>query len=270
MIGIMFCFSIVTTHDYLSINTARWKGVDYLFHKKNTTIHEIDGGFEVNAWYNYSIKKMNSKPGRNWWWVDDDKYIIALSHLPNYDIDTVFQFKNWIKNSVHKVYILERSAAIDTIEAQTTIDFESLTKDSTGFIASNQVVLIPSKRNISSVSHSGKTALCLTASTADSIYFKLNDIHADDYCEMQFWANTPTLATKIRVKIFCIFWDESIESIKTENGWTLYRTGFYATNGLSGLTNNVDIKIVPIHKNELIIDDVRLFKMSKFKTSIND
>jgi 4-amino-4-deoxy-L-arabinose transferase-like glycosyltransferase len=265
MIGIMFCFSIISTHDYFAINTARWKGVDYLFHQKKATIHEIDGGFEVNAWYNYSVAKNNSKPRRNWWWVDDDKYVIALSHLPNYDVDTVFQFKNWIKNSIHKIYVLQRSSAIDTIAAQSTINFESMTKDSTGFITSNQIVQIKSKKNISTISHSGKTALCLTASTADSIYFKLNDIHADDYCEMQFWANTSNLTAKIRVKIFCIFWDEGIEPIRSENGWTLYKTGFYATSGLSGLTDNVAIKIVPTEKHDVLIDDVKLFLIKKDK-----
>jgi 4-amino-4-deoxy-L-arabinose transferase-like glycosyltransferase len=264
-IVLMYCFTIATTHDYLSINTARWKAVDYLFHKKNAKIQEIDGGFEVNAWYNYSVIKKNSKPGSNWWWVEDDKYIIALSHLPNYDIDTVYQFRNWIKNSIHKVYVLQRSSVLDTLAPKTTINFESITKDSTGFIASNQIIAIKSKRNISHISHTGKTALCLTASTADSIYFKLNDIHADDYCEMQFWANTPTLVAKIRVKIFCIFWDEGIEPIKTENGWTLYKTGFYATSGLSGLTDNVAIKIVPKEKQDVLIDDVRLFIIKKDK-----
>ena len=264
-IGIMLVFSFITTHDYFAINNGRWDGVSYLFNEKKATIKEIDGGFEVNGWYNYNFNtKINdSKPGKTWWWVDDDNYIIALSHLPGYDVDTVFKFQNWVRNSVNKVYVLQRNADAETIKPQTSIDFETLLPDSSGFVASNQVVQIPTTLAISSEAHSGKSALRLTKQTGESISFQMSDIYADDYCEIRFWANTPNLTAKIRIKIFSTYWEGGYQSVKTVNGWTLYKCGFYAASGLSDLTDKVQIKIVPKDKKDIVVDDIQLVLVKK-------
>jgi len=266
-IVIMFCFSLISTHDYFAINKGRWDGVSYLFNEKKASIKEIDGGFEVNGWYNYDFNsKTNcSKPGKTWWWVDDDKYIIALSHLPGYNVDTIFQFKNWIRNSANKVYILERNTDAETTKPQTIIDFETLLKDSSGFVASNQVIQIPTKSAISNIARTGKYALRLTKQTADSISFHISDIHIDDYCEIRFWANTSKLNARIRIKTFSIYWDGGLEKLETKNGWTLYKCGIYAASGLADLANNFDIKIIPKDKRDLLIDDLQLLKIDKIK-----
>lgn len=255
-------FSIASIRDFFKINTARWEAVDYLMKVKKVSPTQFDAGFEANGWLNYSRPKQSS-PNKRWWWVDDDKYIVCLSPLAGYSIIKEFTFKKWIHNYANIVYVLERDTNIETMKPQTNIDFETINNDSSGFIASNQIIRIISRDNISKLAHSGKNALKLTKKTADSILFHISNIHVDNYCEMRFWANVDKLTVRTKVIVNGLQYDVELEKIKTEEKWTQFKCSFFASSWISDFTDNIDIKIIPQDNKPIIIDDVRLLKLGK-------
>jgi hypothetical protein len=111
-------FSLVGTLDYVSWNKARWKGIDYL-QSKGISPAEIDGGFEFNGWQNYEyalanlskedIKHPGNKKAVSWWFVVDDKYIVAFSNIKGYKIRDQFNYFDFWHLKEKYIYVLERT-----------------------------------------------------------------------------------------------------------------------------------------------------------------
>lgn len=102
-------FSMSVTHDYLAWNRARSRATEFLM-QAGVTPHQIDGGYEFNGWYLYR-PDYKEEPGKSYWWVDDDEYVISSGPLSGYDVTERFRFNRWLGLTQSSVVILHRVAA---------------------------------------------------------------------------------------------------------------------------------------------------------------
>ena len=100
-------FSIAATHDYLSWNRARWNALDDLVKVQGISPHAIDGGFEFNGWYLYD-PNYKEKPGKSWWWVDGDEYIVAFGPIPAYSQIRSYPYDRWLPPGQGHVAVLKK------------------------------------------------------------------------------------------------------------------------------------------------------------------
>jgi len=103
---LLLLFSVGATHDYLSWNRARWKGLQYLMTDLKKSPHEIDGGFEFNGWYQTAPEQWGKS--KSWWFVDGDDYILAFGILPGYQTVKSFPYKQYIPFENRNIYILQK------------------------------------------------------------------------------------------------------------------------------------------------------------------
>ena len=74
---------------------------------KNIPPQQIDGGYEFNGWFLYD-PKYKKIPGRQWWWVDDDKYVAAYGPLEGYEVMEVIPYELWLPPGRGSIYFLKR------------------------------------------------------------------------------------------------------------------------------------------------------------------
>jgi 4-amino-4-deoxy-L-arabinose transferase-like glycosyltransferase len=100
-------FSIAATHDYLSWNRTRWKALDYLMNEKGVSANDIDGGFEFNGW----LKPTNiiGNPGKSWWFVDNDDYVIAFGDIGGFSKYKGFHYTQMLSFHADSIYILTKN-----------------------------------------------------------------------------------------------------------------------------------------------------------------
>jgi len=99
-------FSILSTHDYLSWNRARWKAIDYLLNEKNISPYKIDGGFEFNAWYKAGPFNPHQKDGISWWFVTEDEYVLSFGPVTGYQFLKSFQYKRYLPFGLDSICII--------------------------------------------------------------------------------------------------------------------------------------------------------------------
>ena len=95
LIILMAIFSIITTHDYLAWNRARWQALHDLTVEENIPTTHIDGGFEFGGWYNFHEIEVEIDTQKSWWWVTEDDYILTFSEIPGYDIHSEYTYDSW-------------------------------------------------------------------------------------------------------------------------------------------------------------------------------
>lgn len=101
-------FSIISTHDYLSLNRTRWKALQNLLLNDNIHPSLIDGGFEFNGLflYNSNYKK---KENKNWYWVVDDVYAVSYREIAGYDALYSYEYIRWMPpQNKNKIFVLKR------------------------------------------------------------------------------------------------------------------------------------------------------------------
>jgi hypothetical protein len=100
-------FSILATHDYLAWNRARWQAFNYLTEECRISRGKIDGGYECNGWCfnNYKV----SAPGKSYWFVDDDEYIIAFGEIPGYSVIKKVKYIEYFGFKEGGIYVLHRT-----------------------------------------------------------------------------------------------------------------------------------------------------------------
>ncbi|RMF31348.1 MAG: hypothetical protein D6765_01900 [Bacteroidetes bacterium] len=77
-------FSLAATHDYLSWNRARLQAFQWCA-RQGIGIQELDAGYELNGWLNHERGKAPA-PGRSFWWVSDDRYLISFGPVPGREL----------------------------------------------------------------------------------------------------------------------------------------------------------------------------------------
>lgn len=99
--------SAVATSDYFSWNRARWDAIRTAEHL-GATPETLDGGFEYNGFRRFEELPRIEVPGKSFWWVKDDYYVVTFSPLPGYDEIETLKVKRWLSRSPAEVRLLRR------------------------------------------------------------------------------------------------------------------------------------------------------------------
>jgi len=103
-----FYNSIASAHDMMLFNRTRWAAIRELTDHQNISYNKIDGGFDFGAWNNYHYD-YKEKKNKNWWWVEDDQYIVSYGTYENYNILKEYNYFKWLPPSYQaKIFILKR------------------------------------------------------------------------------------------------------------------------------------------------------------------
>lgn len=100
-------YSVFATKDYITWNRIRWEALDVLITKLHVHPKDIDGGFEFNGTHFYDPKYI-PPTGKSWWWVQDDKFVIAFGPVKGYELVQKYSFKRWLPIGVGHIYVLRR------------------------------------------------------------------------------------------------------------------------------------------------------------------
>jgi Dolichyl-phosphate-mannose-protein mannosyltransferase len=100
-------FSAAATRDYFSWNRARWNAIRTA-ERLGASADSLDGGFEYNGLRRYEVKPRTPVPGKSWWWVKDDRYVVAFSPLPGYEEIETWRVEHWLSRSPSEVKLLRR------------------------------------------------------------------------------------------------------------------------------------------------------------------
>lgn len=99
-------FSMVATKDYLSWNRAKNEAFEFLL-SKGVPIQKMDAGYEYNGFYNYHSQRAEV-PGRSFWWVNDDQWMIAFGEVPGYTSIKAFPYRRWLFLREDAILVLEK------------------------------------------------------------------------------------------------------------------------------------------------------------------
>ncbi|HJU21542.1 MAG TPA: glycosyltransferase family 39 protein [Casimicrobiaceae bacterium] len=98
----------MATHDYFAWNRARWEAIRYA-ESLGATAETLDGGYEYNGGRRLAHGMVERTPGKSWWWVKDDRYVVAFGTVPGYDEVRAFPVARWLARSPSVVRLLRRS-----------------------------------------------------------------------------------------------------------------------------------------------------------------
>lgn len=101
-------FGAMATHDYFAWNRARWDAIHYA-ESLGATPETLDGGYEYNGDRRLAHGMVERTPGKSWWWVKDDRYVVAFGRVPGYDEVRAFPVARWLPRSPSVVRLLRRS-----------------------------------------------------------------------------------------------------------------------------------------------------------------
>lgn len=107
LIAVIACYSLAGTHDYLAWNRVRWSLLDYLESQQSVATTRIDGGFEFNGLRNFRYP-FRVEPGKSWWWVDDDEFMVTLGPVPGYQTLRRVTFRRWLPPGEGALFLLRR------------------------------------------------------------------------------------------------------------------------------------------------------------------
>jgi 4-amino-4-deoxy-L-arabinose transferase-like glycosyltransferase len=98
-------FAVGATHDYLAWNRARWHAVHDLL-GRGIPYRNIDGGFEVNAWYRYDpshpLESVNS------FFVRKSDYVVSFGPLNGYAETRQYPYSRWMPLGRGKIVVSRR------------------------------------------------------------------------------------------------------------------------------------------------------------------
>ena len=100
-------FSTAGVHDRFAWNRVRWDALDTLTKEQGISPSRIDGGFEFCAIHLYEPVYM-PKPGKSWWWIDDDEFIVSFEEKDGYRVIERNEFSRWLPQGTGTVFTLRR------------------------------------------------------------------------------------------------------------------------------------------------------------------
>lgn len=105
---IFFLVTVFSLSDSFKVQRARWELANKLIDNKVSPSH-IDGGFEFNGWFTYKTGSILTSETKNWWWVNDNKYLISFNnHKEGYKVIDQREVSRLIPIHKQKVFLLQR------------------------------------------------------------------------------------------------------------------------------------------------------------------
>lgn len=99
-------YAVAATHDYFAWNRIRWQLLDGSV-QQGVPAAQIDGGFEFNGLNGYDPAYV-AAPGKSWWWVQDDRYVLSFALMPGYLPARVALYDKWLPPAQGTIFILQR------------------------------------------------------------------------------------------------------------------------------------------------------------------
>lgn len=99
-----------SVYDLMHAYEARKKAIDHLVGEMKISPGRIDGGFEFNGWHFYDPASI-ARPGQNWWWVQDDEYIVAISELKHYNTIYKVPYKRILPVGERTMYVMKKDSS---------------------------------------------------------------------------------------------------------------------------------------------------------------
>jgi hypothetical protein len=113
LVTVFSIFSVSGTHDYLGWNRIRWEALRDLMRTNHVGPEDIDGGVEFNGLYLYDPDYHRDpfdlvNPGRSWWWVHRDTYVIAFGTMSGYTVFREYRYRRWLPPKIQDVLVLRK------------------------------------------------------------------------------------------------------------------------------------------------------------------
>ncbi len=102
--------SVAAAHDYLAWNRSRWLALSDLMNA-GISPRQIDGGYEFNGYF-LNDPSYVPVPGKSYWWVDRDDYMVASGPLAGYRELRRYDFARWLPLQEHTVYVMQKDGEI--------------------------------------------------------------------------------------------------------------------------------------------------------------
>jgi hypothetical protein len=100
-------FAAFATHDYFAWNRARAAAIAAA-ERRGATPETLDGGYEYNGYHRLYAGMVPRVPGKSWWWVQDDRWIVTFGPVPGYAELATFPVDRWLARTPAAVHLLER------------------------------------------------------------------------------------------------------------------------------------------------------------------
>lgn len=184
--GLIMIIAALLERDYMLWQNSRWEALSYLTDELKINEHQIDGGFEFNAWYQMieMAPVSSDRREKSWWWVDGDDYLITSGDFLGYHKFKAFPCLPLISQTADSVHILEKTGVVPVIYPF-SVDFETFDLASNTILNSNKDALWKMIGHSNKVSKSGKYSVQLK--NEEAYYYLINDLKLGERIEVSVW-----------------------------------------------------------------------------------
>ena len=67
----------------------------------------MDAGVEYHGWNTYD-PNYTPRPGKSWWWVTDDEYLVTFGAVPGYEELSSYSYHAWLPPEERAIHVLQR------------------------------------------------------------------------------------------------------------------------------------------------------------------
>jgi hypothetical protein len=98
-------FGVLATRDFMEFKRHQKMAHDFLVNELRMDPCRVDGGFEFNGYHCYD-PGFRPAEGLSWWWVREERYLMALGEIPGYRVVERYPFTRWLGRN-GAVHVLE-------------------------------------------------------------------------------------------------------------------------------------------------------------------
>jgi hypothetical protein len=107
MLTAMLTYSVAATHDYFAWQRARWAAIA-LAQQQGATPDTLDAGFEYNGWHRFELTPRGPSPGKSWWWVKDDMWVVSYAPREGYAVVSRSFVRRWLPTTPREIVLSKR------------------------------------------------------------------------------------------------------------------------------------------------------------------